>query len=69
MLPLTPRKEGEMSQQRSLFETGTAPWVVRLWDTMDPEKRQEVLAILAEMARDDLVALGRISREGKSHET
>ena len=69
MLLLTPRKEGEMSQQRSLFETGTAPWVVRLWDTIDPEKRQEVLAILAEMARDDLVALSALRREGKNHES
>lgn len=58
-----------MSQQRSLFETGTAPWVVRLWDTIDPEKRREVLAILAEMARDDLVALSPLSREGKNHES
>ena len=69
MLLLTPRKEGEMSQQLSLFETGTAPWVVRLWDTIDPEKRQEVLAILAEMARDDLVALSTLSREGQNHES
>ena len=69
MLLLTPRKEGEMSQQLSLFETGTAPWVVRLWDTIDPEKRQEILAILAEMARDDLVALSALRREGKNHES
>ena len=58
-----------MSQQRSLFETGTALWIVRLWDTIDPEKRQEVLAILAEMARDDLVALSPLSKEGKNHES
>jgi TorA maturation chaperone TorD len=69
MLLPTPRKEAEMSQQQSLFETGTAPWVVRLWDAIDPEKRQEVLAILAEMARDGLVALAPGSREGKNHES
>lgn len=69
MLLLTPRKEAEMSQQRSLFETGTAPWVVRLWDTIDPEKRQAVLAILAEMARDNLVALAQARREEKKHES
>jgi len=69
MLLLTPRKEAEMSQQRSLFETGTAPWVVRLWDTIDPDKRQEVLAVLAEMARDDLVAAAQGSREEKKHES
>jgi hypothetical protein len=69
MLLLTLRKEGEMSQQLSLFETGTSPWVVRLWETIDPEKRQEVLAILAEMARDDLVALSSLKREGQNHES
>jgi hypothetical protein len=69
MLLLTPRKEAEMSQQWSLFETGTAPWVVQLWNTIDPEKRQEVLAIVAEMARDNLVAPSQGSREGKKHES
>jgi len=69
MLLLTPRKETEMSQQRSLFETGTVPWVVRLWDTIDLEKRQEVLAVFAEMARDILVALAQRSREDKKHES
>ena len=69
MLLLTPRKEAEMRQQRSLFETGTAPWVVRLWETIDPEKRQEVLAIVAEMGRDNLVAPAQGSREGKNHES
>ena len=69
MLLLSPRKEAEMSQERSLFETGAAPWVVRLWDAIDPEKRQEVLAIAAEMARGNLVAPGQISREGKNHES
>jgi len=58
-----------MSQQRSLFEVGTAPWVVRLWDTIDPDRRQEVLAVLAEMARDGLVALAQVSREGQKHES
>jgi TorA maturation chaperone TorD len=69
MLPLSPCKEAEMSQQRSLFETETAPWVVRLWDTIDPEKRREVLAILAEMARDDLVAVCSPGKEGRNHES
>jgi len=69
MLLLTPRKEAEMSQQRRLFETGTAPWVVRLWDTIDPDKRQAALAVLAEMARDNLVALAQGSKEGKKHES
>jgi hypothetical protein len=69
MLLLTLRKEALMSQQRSLFEIGTAPWVVQLWDTIDPEKRREILAILAEMARDNLVALGPISLEDENHES
>ena len=58
-----------MTQQRSLFETGTPPWVVRLWSTIDAEKRQEVLTVLAEMARDVLVAQSQARREGKKHES
>ena len=69
MLLLIPHEEVEMTQQRSLFETGTAPWVVRLWSTIDPEKRQEVLAVLAEMVRDGLVAAPQVRREGKKHES
>ncbi len=69
MLLLTPRKEAEMSQQRSLFETGTAPWVVRLWGTIDPGKRQQVLAVLAEMARDSLLVLTQETKEGKKHDS
>jgi TorA maturation chaperone TorD len=69
MLLVIPRKEVEMSQQRSLFETGTAPWVVRLWSTIDEERRQEVLAVLAEMARDSLLALQQDSRRDKHHES
>ena len=58
-----------MSQQRTLFETGTAPWVVRLWNTIEQEQRQEVLVVLAEMARDRLLALSQASREGKKYES
>ena len=58
-----------MSQQRSLFELSTAPWVVRLWESVDPERRREVLALLAEMARDALVAPRPIGREGEKHES
>ncbi len=58
-----------MKQQRSLFETETAPWVLRLWSTIEEERRQEVLAILAEMARDRLLALPQASKEGKTHES
>lgn len=68
MLPLTPFKEAKVSQQRSLFEVGTAPWVVRLWEAIVPEKRQEVLALLAEMARDALVGVKPIRRKDTTNE-
>ena len=69
MLLLTPRGEVEMSQQRSWVETGSALWVVRLWERIDPAKRQEVLAVLAEMARDSLFVLAQGNKEGKNHES
>ncbi len=69
MLLLTPYEEAEMSQQRSLFETGSAPWVVRLWERIDGARRQEVLAVLAEMARDSLLVLTQETKEGKKHDS
>ncbi len=39
-----------MSQQLRLFETGTDRWITELWKKVDPDRRQEVVAILAEMA-------------------
>jgi TorA maturation chaperone TorD len=47
-------KETNMSKQLPLFDPSILPWVRRLWDRIDPEKRQQVLVILAGMARSSL---------------
>jgi hypothetical protein len=40
-----------MSKQLALFDPSIPPWVRRLWDRIDPEKRRQILVILASMAR------------------
>ncbi len=40
-----------MSQQLPLFERKQAIWVDHMWRGADPEKRREILAILAEIGR------------------
>lgn len=43
-----------MSQQLRLFETATDRWITELWKKVDPDRRQEVVAILAGMAGEIL---------------
>lgn len=45
-----------MSKQFRLFGPQEATWTASLWERIDPETRNEVLSILAEMARDALHA-------------
>lgn len=55
MLLLTFQKEGGVMQeprQLDLFETVTRSWILRVWETVDDERRQQVVAILAEMANE-----------------
>ena len=58
-----------MSRQRSLFETGVATWIVRVWSTMPGEKREEMLGVLAEMARDALAAPAKPKKKGEGDES
>lgn len=45
-----------MSKQLPLFDPSIPPWVRRLWDRIDLEKRKQILVILAGMARSSLAA-------------
>ena len=58
-----------MSRLRSLFETGAAVWIVRVWSTMPSEKRKEMLGVLAEMARDALAAPAKPKKKGEADES
>jgi hypothetical protein len=55
MLALSiPRKEPMMSEQLQLFKPERPVWIDRVWQRIDPERRQELVAILAQMATDAL---------------
>ena len=43
-----------MSEQFRLFGPQEATWTTSLWQRIDPDTRNEVLSILAEMARNSL---------------
>jgi hypothetical protein len=45
-----------MSMQQRLFEDPPPAWIARLWETINPERREEVLTILAEMGRSAIDA-------------
>ena len=66
MLPLAIRqKEVGMGEQGRLFERHPLPWVVRLWSTIEPDARREVVTLLAEMARRSLSARGPEARRSR----
>jgi hypothetical protein len=52
-----------MSTQQRLFEEPPPRWIARLWETIDPERREEVLTILAEMGKGAIV--GERSSQGE----
>lgn len=62
-------KENSMSKQLSLFDPRVPPWVARLWDRIDPEKRRQILMILAAMARSSLTASRSLRPEEASDES
>jgi hypothetical protein len=45
-----------MSEQRLLFDPPRSAWVVRLWRSIDPKTRSEIIALLADLARHSLAA-------------
>jgi len=41
-------------RQLDLFSPDAGPWVEALWRRCSPQKREEVIAVLAEMARKNI---------------
>jgi len=58
-----------MSKQLSLFDPRIQPWVQRLWKRIDPERRRQVLVILAGMARSSLSAQEALKPMGVADES
>jgi hypothetical protein len=56
-----------MSQQLRLFEITSERWVAEWWKRVDPDRRQEVVRILAEMARESLGSQEIPERQGDRH--
>jgi len=60
-----------MSQQSLLSEPWRDPWVDRLWRSANPEKRQKILSVLAEIGRAAISPRPRErdASEERSHES
>ena len=58
-----------MSRQLPLFDRSIPPWVRRLWDRIDPEKRRQILVILADMARSSLAPTQSLKPKEASDES
>jgi hypothetical protein len=54
LAPVIPWKETMMSEQLPLFDLPRPTWLGRLLGRVGPEKRREVISILAEMVRVSL---------------
>jgi TorA maturation chaperone TorD len=67
--PAIRQKEVGMGEQGRLFERHPLPWVVRLWSTIAPDARREVVTLLAEMARRSLSARGPDGAEESDDES
>ena len=56
-----------MSAQLKLFETSNKIWAQRLWESVGPDFRSEVIDVLAQMARGllqaEAIAKARASKE------
>ena len=56
-----------MSHQLRLFEPATNKWIADLWKRVDPDRRQEVVTILAAMAGEMLGTQEAAERKGDRH--
>lgn len=52
-----------MSKQLARFDSSIPPWVRRLWDRVYPDKRKQILVILASMARRSLATTQSLKRK------
>ncbi len=58
-----------MSEQIPLFETESPSWVELVWQKVDVKKREEIVAVLVEMARSTLAVKEGLSKEVRSDES
>jgi hypothetical protein len=57
-----------MSEQLHLFSHKKPAWIERVWERIEPKRRQEVVAILAQMASDALTQPGARREKEQSDE-
>jgi TorA maturation chaperone TorD len=69
LAPMIPHKEPSMSEQGTLFEPHPPVWVRRLWSRIDAAVRQQVISMLAQMARAPLNWSADERREERSDES
>ena len=62
-------KEPPMSEQGTLFEPHRPVWVQRLWSRIDPRIRQQVISMLAQMARASLNSCADNRKKERSDES
>jgi hypothetical protein len=58
-----------MSEQLRMFEPELPSWVEGVWCKIDPDKRRELIAILAEMGKSVLSANNDSMREAEVDES
>lgn len=58
-----------MNKQLLLFDARIPAWVRELWNRIDAQKRQEILTILANMARASLAAPPAIKAKETDNES
>jgi len=58
-----------MSEQGLLFRLERPAWIDRLWQTIDPKRRREIVSILAQMARHSLAVPTAMRSEERSDES
>ena len=58
-----------MEEQLNLFESASKRWVERLWEGVDGERRDAVLAVLAQMALTRLEHLCSARTKEKADES
>ena len=58
-----------MSKQLTFFDPGIPLWVRRLWSRINPEKRQQILLILSNMARSTMTPIQTLKSKEVSDES